>query len=197
MPTIEDSAMATAQPSTTSPLSSSTRTFPRPDTALARVIGDRAFRRAFHRRLQASNRFIVFFYRIGLLPLLGAARGMMLLTTVGRKSGQLRSFPVGYFRLGGEIYQISGWGKNSNWYKNIQTNPESVKLLIGLRAFDARAEFIEAPSDVQDVLKQLISESPKEAKRILGWDPSIDRLESTDFGPVSSKIMFVHYIPFT
>ena len=187
--------MTAAQPNTSASQSLSIRTFPRPGTALARVIGDRVYREVFHRRLQASNRFVVFFYRIGLLPLLGAGRSTMLLITTGRKSRHRRIFPVGYFRLGGEIYQISGWGTRSNWYKNIQAHPQSLKLQIGFRTFPVRAQFIEAPADVKRVAEKLVTESPAEARRLLGWDPATDRLEGADFRPLIEHVLFVHYVP--
>ena len=113
--------MAIAQSSLASPQDKTPgRAFPRPGTPLSQVIGDSEYREAFHRRLQASNRFVVAFYRIGLLPLLGAGKTTMLLTTRGRKSHRLRRFPVGYFRIGGDIHLLSGWGKRANWYKNLQ-----------------------------------------------------------------------------
>jgi deazaflavin-dependent oxidoreductase (nitroreductase family) len=187
--------MAAVQPSPAAPASIAPRIFPRPDTALGRVVGDHDARQAFHRRLQAANKFVTFFYRIGLLPLLGAARSTMLLMTIGRRSGRLRIFPVGYFRFGGEIYQISGWGRSSNWYWNIRAHPDGLKLRIGFRTFPARAEFVEDPGDVMRLLGQLVTESPSEARRLLGWDPAIDCLESADFGPCADKLMLIHYVP--
>jgi hypothetical protein len=69
--------------------------FPRPDTSLARILNDPAYKAAFHQRLKMSNRYVVAFYRLGLLPLLGAGKSTMLLITLGRKSRRLRRFPIG------------------------------------------------------------------------------------------------------
>jgi hypothetical protein len=82
------------------------RLFPTAESPLGRLLDDPEYKAAFHKRLQGSNRFVVFFYRIGLLPLLGAGKGTMLLITVGRKSGRIRSFPIGYFRIGGEALRL-------------------------------------------------------------------------------------------
>lgn len=173
---------------------SSARVFPRPETSLAQVIGDPAYRDAFHRRLQGSNRFVVAFYRIGLLPLLGAGKTTMLLTTRGRKSHRLRRFPVGYFRIGGNIHLLSGWGKDSNWYKNLRANPDDVWLQIGFRNFSVTAQFIEDPAEIKRTIERIVSESPTSARRLFGWDPDHDSLGSSDFSPVIEKVLFVRFI---
>jgi deazaflavin-dependent oxidoreductase (nitroreductase family) len=172
---------------------SSPRIFPRPDTSLAQVIGDPAYRDAFHRRLQASNRFVVAFYRIGLLPLFGAGRTIMLLTTRGRKSQRLRRFPVGYFRIGGEIYLISGWGKQANWYKNLQASPDELWLQIGFRRFRASATVVDDPEQVRQLIERLVSESPAVARTLFGWDPDHDTLASADFSPLIGTVLFVRF----
>jgi deazaflavin-dependent oxidoreductase (nitroreductase family) len=123
----------------------SNRSFPVTGTPLADIIVDISRRNSFHRNIQLINRYVVALYRIGLLPLFGAGKTTMLLMTKGRISKQLRCFPVGYVRVGGEIYLISGWGKDSNWYKNILANPEDVRLQIGFRRFNVRAKFNELP----------------------------------------------------
>jgi deazaflavin-dependent oxidoreductase (nitroreductase family) len=171
------------------------RSFPRPDTALARVIGDPVYRESFHRRLQSSNKFVVFFYRLGLLPLLGVGKSTMLLFTTGRTSHKRRIFPVGYFRLGGEIYMISGWGKASNWYKNLQADPRSLHLQVGFRSFPAQSHVIETPAEVLGLLRRLVLESPDIATRLLGWDPNIDNVASADFSPLKGKVIFVRFVP--
>jgi deazaflavin-dependent oxidoreductase (nitroreductase family) len=57
----------------------------------------------------------------------------MLLTTVGRKSGALRTVPVLYLRDGGNVVVVaSGVGKSRHpvWYLNLEANP-GVKIEIG------------------------------------------------------------------
>jgi len=172
----------------------SARVFPRPGTSLAQVIGDPAYRDAFHRRLQGSNRFVVVFYLIGFLPLLGAGKTIMLLTTRGRKTHRLRRFPVGYFRIGGKIHLLSGWGTGTNWYKNLRANPDDVWLQIGFRNFPVTAQFIEDPDEIKWTTERLVSESPTNAKRLFGWDPDHDSLGSSDFSPVIEKVLFVRFV---
>ncbi len=171
----------------------SRRVFPLAGTPLATVIGDPAYRDAFHRRLQSMNKFVVTFYRIGLLPLLGMGKTTMLLTTRGRKSKQLRHFPVGYFRIGGQIHLVSGWGKRANWYKNIVANPEEVWLQIGSRRFPVRAHILQDPAEIRRTIETLVSESPSDAQRLFGWDPQNDRMEAADFSPMIEKVIFIKF----
>jgi len=172
----------------------SARVFPRPDTVLAQVISDPIYRASFHQRLKLSNRFVVALYRLGLLPLLGAGRTMMLLITRGRKSRRLRRFPVGYFRIGGDFYLISGWGKDSNWYKNLQANPNDVSLQVSFRTFPVQAKVLKDPEEIKSTIKRLVSESPASAHRLFGWDPQSDNLFSADFSPIIEKALFVRFI---
>jgi deazaflavin-dependent oxidoreductase (nitroreductase family) len=177
------------QPATSSP----TRMFPAPDTSLARVIGDRAHREAFHARLASMNRYVVALYRLGVLPLFGAGQTTMLLVTKGRKSGRRRAFPVGYFRIGGEIHLLSGWGKDANWYKNLVAAPDDVSLQVGFRRFPARARVIQDRAEILATLERLIRESPAAAQRLFGWDPARDQWGTSDFSQVLEKVLFIKF----
>ena len=185
---------ATQPPSALPQDSASTRVFPRPGTVLAGVIGDLTYRASFHQRLQSSNRFMIALYRIGLLPLLGAGKTMMLLTTRGRKTNRLRRFPVGYFRIDGTVHLLSGWGRDSNWYKNLRANPNDVSLQIGFRTFPVQAQVVEDPAELRRTIECLIIESPENARRLFGWDPKTDRLDQADFSPIIETVLMVKFI---
>jgi deazaflavin-dependent oxidoreductase (nitroreductase family) len=172
----------------------SNRSFPINGTPIANIIDDVSKRNAFHRNIQLINRYVVALYRSGLLPLFGAGKKTMLLITKGRKSKKLRCFPVGYVRVGGEIYLISGWGKDSNWYKNIVANPKDVRLQIGFRRFAVQAKFIEESGEIRRIIEKLIIESPLDAHRLFGWDPTSDRIENSDFSRIINKVLFVKFI---
>ena len=180
-------------PSNVSATQTSRRVFPVAGTPLARVIGDPAHRESFHKKLQSTNKYVVVLYRIGVLPLFGAGKTTMILTTRGRKSGQLRRFPAGYFRIAGQIHLLSGWGKDANWYKNILANPEAVWLQIGFRHFAVRANVLEDPVEIKRTIETLIAESPADAQRLFGWDPRNDRLEAADFSPMIEHVLFVKF----
>lgn len=83
----------------------------------------------------------VLLYRIGLGGLLPL---QLLLTTVGRKSGQPRRTVVDI--LGHDVttdtyYVVSAYGETSNWYRNLQANP-AVQVQVGWRKFLARATIL-------------------------------------------------------
>ncbi len=172
----------------------SLHSFPSPESPLGRLLNDPAYKAAFHKRLQGSNRFVVAFYRLGLLPLLGAGKSIMVLTTLGRKSGQVRRFPIGYFRIGGEVYIVSGWGKEANWFKNLQAHPEAVSLQIGFERFPAQVQVLTDAVEIRAILERLIQESPENARRLFGWDPEEDRLDAADFSPMMEKVLFVKFV---
>jgi len=75
----------------------------------------------------------------------GKTMGMnaLVLTTVGRRSGQPRSTPVGFFADGDNGWLIvasaAGAPKNPAWYYNIAANPERVSIEMGGRRVDVSA----------------------------------------------------------
>lgn len=173
------------------------RSFPRPGTTLYKLIYNPEFKQDFHARLRQSNRFVVLLYKIGLLPLLGVSKTIMLLITRGRKSGRERAFPVGYQRLEGVVCVFSGWGKSSNWYKNISASPDQVFVQIGLRRRRVRPETVQDPQELLRLLEWLVLHDPKAAKNLFGWDPATDSLATADFSVVVEKVLTVlfHELP--
>jgi deazaflavin-dependent oxidoreductase (nitroreductase family) len=77
-------------------------------------------------------------YRYGLHPLVSGH--VLILTTVGRKTGKSRSTPLGYrFDPATETYYvIAGWKGRTNWYQNALTTP-AVRVRIGSLDFEAYA----------------------------------------------------------
>ncbi len=77
-------------------------------------------------------------YRIGLGWLMF---GQLQLTTTGRKSGLPRRTVVDVLRhddTSDTYYVVSAYGVTSDWYRNLQANPE-VTVVVRRRAFPARA----------------------------------------------------------
>jgi deazaflavin-dependent oxidoreductase (nitroreductase family) len=69
--------------------------------------------------------FMVPMFRLGLGSLVGNPFSgyIMVLKTTGRKSGKIRFSPVNYAILEGNLYCMAGWGKLSDWYRNIMAAP--------------------------------------------------------------------------
>jgi deazaflavin-dependent oxidoreductase (nitroreductase family) len=181
--------VATSAPATQTPR----HVFPVAGTPLAKVIGDPVHRESFHKRLQSMNKYVVALYRLGVLPVLGAGKNTMILTTRGRTSGRLRRFPVGYFRIAGQFHLLSGWGASANWYKNILAHPDDVSLQIGFRHVAVRANILQDPIEIKRTIETLITESPADAQRLFGWDPQNDHLEVADFSPMIEHVIFVRF----
>jgi proline iminopeptidase len=65
----------------------------------------------------------------------------LLLTTVGRKSGEKFIFPLYYAQVGNSYVIVASKGgapDHPGWYKNLQAHPE-VEVQVGTRKFKARA----------------------------------------------------------
>lgn len=169
------------------------RTFPVPGTMLYDLIYQPEFRQKFHARLQSANRFVVLLYKVGLLPLLGLGKQIMLLTTRGRKSHRPRDFPVGYHLIDDTVHLFSGWGKDANWYKNLMADPDEVYVRIGFRRFHARPEVVEDPQAVRHILERFIQQRPAAARSLLGWDPTRDELATADFTPLIEHMLTVRF----
>lgn len=76
-------------------------------------------------------------YALGLGPLIG--RKVLLLTTIGRKSGLPRVTPLQYEEIEGCYYLGSALGTEADWYKNILANPQ-VEVRVGQKKFKGIAE---------------------------------------------------------
>jgi len=69
------------------------------------------------------------------------SRCVMLLTTVGRRSGLSRTTAVSFMPHGAGVVVFSGWGVGSNWYRNVLANP-SVRVTVGRRRFAGTARVV-------------------------------------------------------
>jgi deazaflavin-dependent oxidoreductase (nitroreductase family) len=65
----------------------------------------------------------VWLYRLGLHWL--APRGVLILVTTGRRTGKIRltALEYGYDPERREYFLMSGWGGQSDWYRNARANP--------------------------------------------------------------------------
>jgi deazaflavin-dependent oxidoreductase (nitroreductase family) len=74
------------------------------------------------------TRFMLLMWRLGLGRFFNtwpAVSGrVMVVTHRGRITGKLRRTPLNYAIVDGDIYCTAGFGKVSDWYRNIKENPE-------------------------------------------------------------------------
>ncbi|MEW5987425.1 MAG: nitroreductase family deazaflavin-dependent oxidoreductase, partial [Chloroflexota bacterium] len=74
------------------------------------------------------NNFMVLLWRLGFgrwfdaWPEVGGL--IMVITHTGRKTGRQRRTPVNYAIVDGEVYCTAGFGRISDWYRNVRVNPQ-------------------------------------------------------------------------
>ncbi len=95
-------------------------------------------------------RLPLYLYQLGWGPALKWIP-LLILTTEGRSSGQARHVVVEYRRHGSKFYIVSGWGKNTDWYKNVLQNPR-VTIQLGGEVLDAKAIPVDNPPEALSAL---------------------------------------------
>jgi len=103
-------------------------------------------------------------YRLGLGPLIG--RVVLLLTTVGRKSGRPRTTPLQYEEVDGAIYIGAARGQKADWFRNIVANPQ-VEIQVKSRHLRGVAEPVTDPVRIADFLTLRLQRHPKMMGAIL------------------------------
>lgn len=104
--------------------------------------------------------FMVPLFRLGLgawvgNPLTGY---IMVLKSIGRKTGQVRYTPVNYAILNGNVYVSAGFGKIADWFRNLQSNPH-VELLLPGGAVAGIAEEVSDLAESTGALRQVLKNS--------------------------------------
>ncbi len=121
------------------------------------------------------NRWIVFVFRAGYGPFFTRqtfAGKIMVIENIGRKSGQIRYAPVNYAVApeSGAVYCLSGFGSQSQWYRNIQQSPQ-VTLWIGVQRIPGVAYLLEDSETHLDIYRQVLINSGFAAVLFEGINP--------------------------
>lgn len=111
--------------------------------------------RTLYHRLRTLNARMVARYRRGIGPM-GV---VLLLTTIGRKSGLPRVTPLQFEEVAGDYYVASARGQEADWFKNIRANPQ-VSIQIRDRQFNALAEVVVAPAQIADFIELRLRRHP-------------------------------------
>lgn len=111
--------------------------------------------KTIYHRLKTLNARMVKNYRHGF----GPTSKVLLLTTIGRKSGQARVTPLQFEVVDGVYYVASARGKEADWFKNILASP-CVHVQIKDRQFDATAEVVMDPRRVADFVELRLRRHP-------------------------------------
>ncbi len=127
------------------------------------------FRTARRRPPRGLQRWLwrapIWLYRLGLGFLFG--RRFLLLNHVGRKTGLPRQAVVevaDYDPQSNSYLIASGFGVNSDWYRNLQKTPE-VRIQVGRKVMRARAELL-SPQESGEAMVQYARKHPLAAQQL-------------------------------
>jgi len=101
--------------------------------------------------------FMVPIFRLGLGPFMGNPFSgyIMVIKNTGRKSGKTRYSPVNYCVYQGDLYCLAGFGKVSDWYKNILVNP-NIEVIHPNGPLAGVAEVITGTADRTALLRKIL-----------------------------------------
>ncbi len=104
--------------------------------------------------------FIVPMFRMGLGPFVGnpITGYIMVLKTIGHKSGLLRYAPVNYAIHEGNIYCLSGFGKIAHWYKNLTANPQ-IEIILPSGTISGNAVTVTDADERLSIMRQVLKNS--------------------------------------
>jgi deazaflavin-dependent oxidoreductase (nitroreductase family) len=138
-----------------------------------------------------NNYLVIPLYRIGILPLLGFGRIFLLLITIGRETGKKRISPLEYHRINDAIHIFSARGNEADWFRNLQKNPEKVKVKLGFHSFKPKIEIIHSKKERLEVIKWYVHNHPNAAKHIFGWNNKTDDPDSGILNPLIDLIQIM------
>ena len=111
--------------------------------------------KTIYHRMKSLNARMAANYKRGI----GPTRVVLLLTTIGRKSGQPRLTPLQFEEVNGAIYIASARGREADWFKNILANP-NVHVQMRQREFDTTAEPVTDPAAIADFIELRLRRHP-------------------------------------
>jgi len=88
-----------------------------------------------------------------------ASSRVLILTTIGRNSGQPRSIPLQFEEVEGVYYVASARGIQSDWYRNLVACSK-VDVQVGGKRFSTLAELLTDPNHIADFLELRMKRHP-------------------------------------
>ncbi len=80
---------------------------------------------------------------------------IMVLKTIGHKSGTVRFAPVNYAIHKGHVYCVAGLGERTHWYRNLRANPE-LELIMPGGAWWGSAEEVPQGEEKVEIFRQVM-----------------------------------------
>ena len=114
---------------------------------------------ALRQFFKGFNRFMLYMWRLGLGKWVNAwpERGgqIMVLSHIGRKSGLQRRTPLNYALIDGDLYCTAGFGRLSDWYRNIKVNP-AVEVWLPEGWWNGEAEDVSESADRLSLMRDVL-----------------------------------------
>lgn len=107
---------------------------------------------------KAFNRwFMLPAHRAGLAPWVSTPFGgwILVLRVRGRNSGRIRETPLNYLVEDGAVWVMAGFGRRTEWYRNLLADP-AVEVRLPGRRFAGTAEEVPDPSTRARVMPRLV-----------------------------------------
>ena len=101
--------------------------------------------------------FMVPAFRLGLGPLMGSPFGgyIMIVKTIGHKTGKPRYTPVNYAIMDGNVYCLAGWRQTAHWFRNLRANPK-LELIMPGGAVQGIASVVTDPDEWLRATRQVL-----------------------------------------
>lgn len=120
---------------------------------------DQALERKLRKGFKILNSFMVFIWNLGLgnwVNIWPSVFGwIMVISHTGRKSGLPRRTPVNFAVVDGDIYCVAGFGRISDWYRNIMAQPK-VELWLPEGWWVGHAEDVSGVPDRIPLIRQVL-----------------------------------------
>lgn len=135
------------------------------------------------RGFRVLNRYVAApLTRVGAGPLLNtpATGSILVLRTIGRKSGLVREAPLGYAIVDGRVAVIAGYGRGAHWFRNALANP-SVEVALPGAVIGGIAEEVTDPVERRAAFRAVTAALGTIGRMTLGdaaemSDEQVDRL---------------------
>jgi deazaflavin-dependent oxidoreductase (nitroreductase family) len=101
--------------------------------------------------------FMVPMYRLGFGPVMGnpITGYIMVLKTVGRRTGKVYYSPVNYAIHRGNVYCMAGWGKATDWFRNM-INKQEIEAILPSGPFFGTFEEVNDLDERRVVLRKIL-----------------------------------------
>jgi deazaflavin-dependent oxidoreductase (nitroreductase family) len=163
--------------------------FPRKGSALYGMIkGEKESTKRTLDKWKKYNKIVVSLYEIGLLPLFGLGKIILLLYTKGRRSGKTRVTPLEYRKRDDSIILFSARGSRSDWYRNLVANPGNMKIRLGFKTVEPFFEVIDEPEVIEEYLRWYIIEHTRSSRLLFGWNSMRDDIDTADLTSLASNL---------